>query len=476
MMTAAPLVVLAGAGRSFGAVRALSSVNLTISPGEVLGLVGHNGAGKSTLVNLVTGALAPSEGRVTVAGGSPRTAGVRWVAQELSLAPNLTVAENLRLPHRDLRGLRWRALARARIGAALDAVFPDHGIDVDAPVGDLALAERQMAEIAMAFTDGERPARLVILDEPTSSLDASRAGQLVAHVARFREGGGAAVFISHILHEVLAVATRIVVMRDGGVVADRPAGGLTRVGLVEAMGHVARAATAEAARATVGAETVATPEGIRARAGEVIGLAGLAGHGQAEALVRLYLDRTSAWRSGRAVPVAFVAGDRARDGVMPLWSIARNVSLAALSRLGRAGLVDRLAEGTLARHWRERVGIRTADMGNPILSLSGGNQQKALFARALATDAPLILLDDPMRGVDVGTKVEVHGMVRAEAARGRTVLWYSTETEEMTLCDRVYVFRRGRIAAELAGGAITEEAILAASFEMGPEGLKGDAA
>jgi ribose transport system ATP-binding protein len=475
-MTAAPLVVLAGAGRSFGAVRALSGVNLTISPGEVLGLVGHNGAGKSTLVNLVTGALAPSEGQVTVAEGNPRAAGVRWVAQELSLAPNLTVAENLRLPQRDLRGLRWRALARARIRAALDAVFPDHGIDADASVGSLALAERQMVEIAMAFVDGEHPARLVVLDEPTSSLDASRAGQLVAYVARFREGGGAAVFISHILHEVFEVATRIVVMRDGAIVADHPVSSFTRAGLVEAMGHVAHTGMVGAAGAGAGAETVATPEGIRARAGEVVGLAGLAGHGQAEALVRLYLDRTSAWTSGRVVPVAFVAGDRTRDGVMPLWSIARNLSLATLSRLGRAGLVDHLAEGALARHWRERIGIRTADMGNPILSLSGGNQQKTLFARALATDAPLILLDDPMRGVDVGTKVEVHDMIRAEAVRGRTVLWYSTETEEMTLCDRVYVFRRGRIAAELAGQAITEEAILATSFEMDPAGLEGDAA
>jgi ribose transport system ATP-binding protein len=152
---------------------------------------------------------------------------------------------------------------------------------------------------------------------------------------------------------------------------------------------------------------------------------------------------------------------------MPLWSIAGNLSLAALGLLRRTGLVDRAAEARLAADWRERIGIHTDDTGRPILSLSGGNQQKVLFARALATGAPLIVMDDPMRGVDVGTKGDVYEMIRAEAAAGRTFLWYSTEAEEMTLCDRVYVFRNGRIAAELRGGEITEERMLAASFEMG---------
>ncbi len=468
-MTAAPgpIVALAGVGRSFGAVRALTGVDLAISPGECVGLVGHNGAGKSTLVNLITGVLGPSEGTMRLAASDTRSSGIRSVAQELSLAPNLTVAENLRLTQRDLRGLAWRGRARARIRAALDEVFPGHGIDPDSAVGDLTLAERQMAEIASAFAAGDAPARLVILDEPTSSLDASRAEQLVAHVRRYRDRGGAVVFISHILGEVFAVATRIVVMRDGRVVDDRPTAGFSRSGLVEAMGHVAREGRRAEARAGGGQETVSTPEGLRARAGEVVGLAGLAGHGQAEALVRLYLARTSDWRGRGAVPVAFVAGDRARDGVMPLWSIARNLSLASLSRLARGGLVNRPAEVALARGWRERIGIRTDDVGRAILSLSGGNQQKVLFARALAAAAPLVLMDDPMRGVDIGTKLDVYDMIRQEAAKGRTFLWYSTEAEEMTLCDRVFVFRNGRIAAELSGAEITEERILAASFEMG---------
>ena len=463
----APVVRLAGAGRSFGAVRALAGVTLAVSPGECLALVGHNGAGKSTLVNIITGVIEPSEGEVRYLAQGPRESGVRSVAQELSLAPNLTVAENLRVPQRDLRGLTWRRTARGRIRAALDEVFPGHGIDTESIVADLTLAERQMVEIAMAFATGGPAPRLVILDEPTSSLDASRAGQLLDHVRRFRSGGGAVIFISHILHEVFAVATRIVVMRDGGVVDDRPAAGFTRMGLVEAMGHVAREEARTARAAPGGAEVVSSPGGLRARAGEIVGLAGLAGHGQAEALARIYLDRTSDWRARGTVPAAFVAGDRARDGVMPLWSIARNTSLAALSLLRRAGLLDQGAEARLASEWRERIGIRTDDTRRPILSLSGGNQQKVLFARALATGAPLIVMDDPMRGVDVGTKGDVYEMIRSEVAAGRTFLWYSTEAEEMTLCDRVYVFRNGRIAAELRGEEITEERMLAASFEMG---------
>lgn len=464
---AAPVVSLRAGGRSFGAVRALSGVTLSIAPGEVLGLVGHNGAGKSTLVNLLTGALQPSEGEIVYVGGSPRGSGIRSVSQELALAPNLTVAENLRIPQRDLRGLMWRGLARTRIRSALNEVFPDHGIDADTVVADLSLAERQMVEIAMAFAEGGPAPRLVILDEPTSSLDVSRAEQLLRHLRRFREGGGAIVFISHILHEVFAVATRVVVMRDGRVVDERPAGVFTRTSLVEAMGHVAREGARDRRAAASGAEVVSTPEGLRASAGEIVGLAGLAGHGQAEALARLYLGRTSDWHGRSPVPAAFVAGDRARDGVMPLWSIAWNLSLAALGTLRRTGLVDRAGEARLAADWRERIGIRTDDTGRPILSLSGGNQQKVLFARALATGAPLIVMDDPMRGVDVGTKGDVYEMIRAEAAAGRTFLWYSTEAEEMTLCDRVYVFRNGSIAAQLRGDEITEERMLAASFEMG---------
>ncbi|MCD1618442.1 sugar ABC transporter ATP-binding protein [Salipiger manganoxidans] len=466
---AAPIVALTDAAKHFGAVRALDGVSLSISPGECLGLVGHNGAGKSTLVNVVNGGLSPSAGTVAfpaTGAGSALGAGVRSVFQELSLCPNLTVAENLRISHAALKGLRWRGQAREEIAQALDQVFPGHGIAADAPVDSLSIAQRQMVEIAIGFAPRGTEARLVILDEPTSSLDAGIAEQLLSHIKRFCAAGGAVIFISHMLGEIFAVATRIIVMKDGRVVADEPADRFTRQGLVDAMGHVAPDAAAVEAARSFGETVVTTPEGLTARRGEIVGLSGLAGHGQAEALARLYLGATSSWRAPKAAPMVFVAGDRGRDGVLPLWSILRNATVSILPRIARRGLVDRAEESRIAADWKARIGIRTEDVTNPILSLSGGNQQKVLFARALASDAPVVVMDDPMRGVDVGTKQDVYAMIRAEAARGRTFLWYSTETEEVCQCDRVFVFRDGQISAELTGADITEERILSASFEM----------
>jgi ribose transport system ATP-binding protein len=195
-----------------------------------------------------------------------------------------------------------------------------------------------------------------------------------------------------------------------------------------------------------------------------VGLTGLAGHGQTELLRRLHARLSSGWWAPASPRVAYVAGDRQLDGVFPLWSIRRNLTLSALRALTRRGLVDRGAETQAAEDWRARIGIRSPDLSLGILSLSGGNQQKVLFARALLAEAPVVLMDDPMRGVDVGTKREVYGIIRAEAEAGRTFVWYSTEIEEMSLCDRVYVFREGEAVAELVGDAITEGAILAASF------------
>jgi ribose transport system ATP-binding protein len=202
-----------------------------------------------------------------------------------------------------------------------------------------------------------------------------------------------------------------------------------------------------------------------ARKGEIIGLAGLAGHGQTELLLALHASQSGNWLPERDPLVTFVAGDRRLNGVFELWSILRNFSIASLGDLSRRGLILTSEEGTKGADWKRRIEIRTPDMDNRILSLSGGNQQKVLFARALATRAPIVLMDDPMRGVDIGTKQEVYAIIREEAAHGRTFIWYSTEMDEVRLCDRVYVFREGRIAAELAGDAVNETNIIAASFE-----------
>lgn len=475
-----PIVRLSGVEKSFGAVRALAGVSLDLMPGECLGLVGHNGAGKSTLMNVLSGVLAPGSGTIEIAGedvtqnygtAGAKDHGVRCVFQELSLCPNLTVAENARIVHPAIKGFGWRSAARRLIKDKLDEVFPGHGISPDAQVGDLSIARRQMVEIARAFAVTDTPARVVILDEPTSSLDAVVAERLLAHVRRYVAEGGCCVLISHLLGEILSTSDRIVVMRDGGVVAVDAAKNFDRHSLVAAMGSVASAQGDAAIAAVRSADTApvvrATPVGqggteLTAHKGEVVGLAGLSGQGQTELLVRIF-DRAP----GTVVdgPVALVAGDRQSDGVFPLWSIAENIAIGSLRRFKSGWLLDHRAATDFAAEWREKIGIRTPDVENPILSLSGGNQQKALFARALGSDADIVVMDDPMRGVDVGTKQEVYAMVRAEAQKGRTFLWYTTEMDELRNCDHVYVFREGKIVADLPRAEMTEERVLHASFK-----------
>jgi len=489
---AAPIVALAGVEKSFGAVRALAGVELTLRPGECLGLVGHNGAGKSTLMQVLAGTLAPDRGSIALAGAeavrgwsvsAAHRAGVRCVFQELSLCPNLTVAENARILHPALRGFGWRRRAGRLIVEKLDEIFPGHGIAAETPVGDLSLGRRQMVEVARAFSVTDAPLRLVILDEPTSSLDASVAEQLLAFVRRFVAAGGSCILISHLLGEILGTADRVVVMRDGTVVEERPAGGYDRASLVAAMGSVAEAEAEEGAAfvskrgdggvpGEAGVEVVvealpgpAGGEALRAHRGEIVGFGGLAGHGQTEMLLRLF-EAAGRRHAGTRVagPVALVAGDRQADGVFPLWSIALNVTVRSLKRMARGLLLQPARERAMAEDWKARIGIRTPDVANPILSLSGGNQQKVLFARALGSDAEIVLMDDPMRGVDVGTKQEVYRLIREEAAKGRAFLWYTTEMDELRHCDHVYVFRAGRIVAQLARDELTEARVLQSSF------------
>lgn len=479
MTKTASVVLLDGVEKSFGAVRALTGVSLELRPGECLGLVGHNGAGKSTLMNVLSGNLAPDTGRIEVDGTditeqlTPQNAmkhGVRCVYQELSLCPNLTVAENARISHPSISGLGWRRAARRLIRDMLDRVFPDNGISTDDIVGDLSIAKRQMVEIARAFAVTTSEAKVVILDEPTSSLDAVAAKKLLAHVRRYVEDGGACVLISHLLGEILETSDRIAVMRDGGVVALDDAARFNRNSLVSAMGSVAEMVREDAKgpsiRETAPIVVEARPKAqgtlsLAAHKGEVVGLAGLSGQGQTELLVHVFDHGADATVSGS---VALVAGDRQTDGVFPLWSIAENISIGSLRRFLRGVLLDHGQARAFADDWRSRIGIRTPDVDDPILSLSGGNQQKALFARALGSTAEIIVMDDPMRGVDVGTKQEVYGMIREEVAKGRTFLWYTTEMDELRNCDHVYVFREGGIVADLPRAEMTEERVLHASF------------
>ncbi|MBL8906175.1 MAG: sugar ABC transporter ATP-binding protein [Rhizobiales bacterium] len=480
------IVRLDGVEKSFGAVHALAGVDLVCRAGECVGLVGHNGAGKSTLMHVLAGTLAPDRGTITVEADNltgsysvslAQQRGIRCVFQELSLCPNLTVAENAHVFHGSLRGWGWRKRSGELIIRKLDEIFPGHGIKAGDNVGDLSIARRQMVEIARAFTVTDIPVKLVILDEPTSSLDAVVAGQLLDFVRRFVAAGGSCILISHLLGEILKASDRIIVMRDGKVVAERPAREFTRDSLVAAMGSVAKALSAEDAAKLASKRHTGEPmararsgrqgdeKELRAYRGEVVGLAGLGGQGQTEILRSLFFSAQRRNRNASvAAPVALVAGDRQNDGIFPLWSIGRNIGIGSIRRMLKGWLIDPAREDEMAENWRKRIAIRTPDMKNNILSLSGGNQQKALFARALGSDAKIVLMDDPMRGVDIGTKQEVYGIIRAEAESGRTFIWYTTEMDELKNCDHVYVFRNGCIVADLARDELTEEKVLHSSF------------
>ncbi len=479
-------VRLCGISKDFGAVRALAGVDLAIVSGQMVSVVGHNGAGKSTLMQILAGTLAPDAGTIRVAGQeaghgySVRRAsalGIRCVFQELSLCPNLSAEENTRVVHPHLAGPGWRKRARRLIGDALAAIFPGHGIDMRRPVGELAIGQRQMVETARAFTETDRKVRLVILDEPTASLDATAADQLLHYTGEARARGIAVAFISHRLPEILGHADEIVVMRDGQVVGRKAAGKLDEAQLVEMMGVVrgtepAHAPGWQGARGTIRVEQPARPGApfpVRLRAGEVVGLAGLAGHGQ-RTLLRAVFDAAGHRRRGALRvegSVAYVSGDRRTEGIFPLWSVGLNTTIGNLRRLAHLGFLSPAREKAEAEAWRARLDIRTPDIGQPIVSLSGGNQQKVLVARAFAAEADIILFDDPLRGVDVGTKRELYQHVRRAADGGRAFLWYTTENAELVNCDRVYVFYRGTITDEIDRAALTEERVIRASFGTG---------
>jgi ribose transport system ATP-binding protein len=490
----ADTIAAIGVAKHYGSTRALHGVDLTVARGEILGLVGHNGAGKSTLMRLLAGREQPDQGSVVWRGqagawtpSAAAEAGVRMVYQELALCADLTVAENAALSDPRRTGFGWRGRAERRVGDVLDEVFPGHGISVLKRAGELPMAERQMIEIARALCTDRLG--LLILDEPTESLGVDAAGQLYTHLRALVADGVSVLLISHRMHEVLANSDRIAVMKDGAVVGVYDADEATEDGLLAAMGGEVRADASALERAeelveeTAGeASAPATPtegtvvaelragEGpaVRVRAGEVIGLAGLAGQGQERVLGRF-------WRGGRGATVpkrrAYVPGDRQTSGILPLWSVAENLTVSALTQISRLGVVDGRAKRELAGRWIQALRVR-GSASTPITALSGGNQQKVLVARAFATDASLVLLDDPFRGVDVATKNELYALMKTEARAGRAIVWYSTENGEMAHCDRVYVFRAGRVVSELAGETNTEERIIADSFDDATGGTR----
>ena len=471
-------VVLAADGvtKTYGSTTALSGIDIAIDRVEILGLVGHNGAGKSTLMRVLAGREQPDAGRVTWHTGGAWTqktaadAGVRMIYQELALCPDLTVAENIALSDPSARGWSWRRRAERGVVDVLDSVFPGHGVSIVRRTSDLSMAQRQMVEIARALCTPHLS--MLILDEPTESLSVNATRQLYAHLRRLTEQGVSMVLISHRMQEVLSAADRIAVMKDGRIVDVVAARQTDEDALLTAMGGEVRADTATMRRVTADGDADLRADGTVARltgaghddfsvqAGEIVGLAGLAGHGQDALLARLWTNARGATVARRR---AYVPGDRQSSGIFPLWSVADNLTVSATRRLAVGGVIRSTQKRRLAAEWVDRLRVKGGARA-PITSLSGGNQQKVLVARAFATDAALVLLDDPFRGVDVSTKNELYALMRVEASRGRSIVWYSTENSEMAHCDRVYVFRSGRIVSELTGDEITEDRIIADSF------------
>lgn len=468
------LVRVQNAVKTYGPTVALAGVTLGINAGEVLGVIGHNGAGKSTLMRVLSGLDTLDSGSVEIGGVmAPPNTGVRMAYQEGSLAPELSVKENVYLSSTGwMPRWRWHRVASEHAAGRLLEIFPGNTIGPSDYVDDLALADRQRVEIARATITDDL--RVLILDEPTESLSGNAVDHLYDYVRKLRATGVAIVLVSHRLSEILSVCDRVAVMKDGNVVSVHRAADVTEQDLFLAMGgevavpektRSASSAASDGSRAAVVRIPMMTvdaaPAEIVARKGEVIGLAGIAGQGQVQVLDHL-------WRRSRSDievegDTAYVPGDRQRSGIFPLWDVSANLSITALPDLSRRGIRRADREASLVARWVDLLKVRGGARA-AITSLSGGNQQKVIVARAFASDADIILLDDPFRGVDVHTKAELYQLIRSEAGKGRTIVWYSSENSEMRHCDRAYVLRAGRIAGELHGDEVTDERIISLSF------------
>jgi ribose transport system ATP-binding protein len=479
-----------GIRKSFSGTEVLHGVGVDIVGGRVLALLGENGAGKSTLVRVVAGAHAPDGGTLefpdeTVTSLDPlaaRRRGIRMIFQELSDAPDLTVAENISLGHWPARRgvINWRRL-RERARTMLDRMGVD--LDLDAVVGTLRVGERQIVEIARALSD---EATCLVLDEPTAALSAQEIERLFEFVRRLRDRGVALVYITHRLDEVAAIADDVVVLRDGAVAAAGPAAGFRRAELVAAMvgrdiGEVARPpARPVGDRVVLAFEGATSPKAfenldLTVRAGEVVCLYGKVGSGTAEVADAVFgrrglsggslrvLDSPPADRPREAIErgVGYLAADRQREGALLTRTVGENLAAPSWPRLSRFGTIGSAGERAAFERWRSALNIRAAGGAGQLLgSLSGGNQQKVLLARWLERGSALLVLVEPTRGVDVGARADIYAALRSMAAGGAAVLVATSDYEEVVqLADRAVVLTDGRVTRELRGDDITIEAL-----------------
>jgi rhamnose transport system ATP-binding protein len=487
-----PLLAARHVSKSYGGVAALTDVSLELFAGEAHALIGENGAGKSTLVKMLGGVLLPDSGLLEISGdgvvlastAEARDRGIAVIYQEPTLFPDLTVAENVfigRQPLRSGRRIDFRAMDRA-----VNEIFGNLGVrlDPDRIARGLSIAEQQLVEIAKALS---LDAKVVIMDEPTASLSPVEVERLFRVVQTLRSHGTAVLFISHRLEEAFALCQRVTVLRDGSFVMSQELEGLTAEDLIRAMvgrDVLAREHTAGTHGQTVLEVEHLTREGVfvdvsfEVRAGEVVALAGLVGAGRTEVARAIFgIDRydagtvtvggTALKRSSptaaMAAGIGLVPEDRRQQGLVMDMSIADNISLASLPRLRRRGLLFSSVERAFANDWATRLQVKYGRMSNVVSSLSGGNQQKVVLAKWLSRRPAVLIVDEPTRGIDIGTKSEVHRLLAELAAEGVAVLVISSELPEvLTLADRILVMREGRLAATLNREDATEERIIAA--------------
>jgi len=478
--------------KRYPGVTALADARLALAPGRIHGLVGENGAGKSTLLRILAGAAQPDAGRILLDGAPARfqtprqalEAGVTVIYQELALVPALGADANLFL------GMEPRhrgALDRAAMRATTREILGRLGLtlaDPSAPVQTLSVAQQQLVELGRALV---RRARVIALDEPTATLTPAEVAHLFRQVRQLRDAGAAIVFVSHRLEEIRALADDLTILRDGETVWTGPADALDDAEVIRRMvGRDVEYARQPAGRAPEVAPTLAV-RGLGRRpafhdaelavhAGEIVALAGLVGAGRTE-LARCLagIDRPTegamtldaapfAPRSPRealARGVVYLPEDRKRDGLVPGLLVRENVTLSVLRRWSRGGIVQRASEAAAAREATARVQLRPPDIEREARTLSGGNQQKVLIARALLAEAKVLIVDEPTRGVDVAAKTELHRQIRALADEGRAVVIVSSELPEvLALADRVVVMHEGRITGALTAAEATAERIM----------------
>lgn len=484
-----PYMELTGIDRFFGITKALQNVSLKIYAGEVIGLVGPNGAGKSTMMKIITGVLPLTAGAIAIEGQirekyttkDSREAGISCAYQDLSLCTNLSVYENFALvnvDHRLAGRPGWRKKAQTEAKELLERYFPDNHIDVNRHVEMLTLAERQIVEICKTLM--AENLRVLILDEPTSALSTDKAGQLHRVVKELSDRGIAIIYISHKLDEIRTVSDRIILLRNGENSGECDPEEITTHDLIQMMGGEAKKrGPQEEAQSVDHRERLVEIRGLTGRLirninmhvdqGEIVGISGLVGSGQTELLNAVFQGGRRLEKKGKNGisingTVAYVSGDREKEGVFQLWDIFDNILIANLDQVKSGILLDRRKSEQLARRWYDKLKFRAEGVHSPIMSLSGGNQQKALIARGIASGAEVILLNDPTAGVDIETKQEIYHLLNDAKAEGRAIILYSTEDSEIEICDRAYIMHEGAVTEELAGDDITVSNIVEASF------------